>query len=199
MAADDLGAREKKLRQLKATLVFIDESGLLLAPLLRRTWSPRGRTPVLLQRTRHHEKVSVIAALAVRGARGPARLFFRLHPKVNIKGPLIREFLNQLRRQLRGPVVVLWDRLAGHLSGPARGFAAQNPRFYFVFLPPYAPQLNPVEGVWSWLKRNPLANYAPFDATELNRRAHRHACALQRRPKLLRAFLKHSPLFVGLK
>ena len=179
--------------------MFIDESGLLLAPLLRRTWSPRGHTPVILQRTRHHEKVSVIAALAVRGERGPARLFFRLHPHVNINGPRIREFLHQLRRQLRGPVVLLWDRLAGHRSGPARGFAAQNPRFHFVFLPPYAPELNPVEGVWSWLKCNPLANYAPVDAAELNRRAHGHARALQRRPKLLRGFLKNSPLLAGLK
>ncbi len=68
-----------------------------------------------------------------------------------------------------------------------------------MFLPPYAPQLNPVEGVWSWLKRNPLANYAPVDAAELNRHAHGHARTLQRRPNLLRAFLNHSPLFVGLQ
>jgi transposase len=133
--------------------------------------------------------------LAVRGERGPARLLFRLHPKVNLNGPRIRAFLDQLRRQVRGPVVLLWDRVAGHLSGSARGFAAQNPRFHFVFLPPYAPELNPFEGIWNWLKRNPLANYASVDAAVLNRRAYGHARTLQRRPKLLRAFQDRSPLF----
>jgi hypothetical protein len=54
-----LAAGKKNASRLNATLVFLDESGLMMAPLVRRTWAPRGQTPILLQRTRSRDKVSV--------------------------------------------------------------------------------------------------------------------------------------------
>lgn len=56
---------QKKVRRLAAHLVLIDESGLLMAPLVRRTWAPRGETPQLYQRGRHREKVSLAIAFWV--------------------------------------------------------------------------------------------------------------------------------------
>jgi transposase len=160
-----LAAHQKKAGRLKACLVFIDESALLLSPLLRRTWSPCGRRPILLQRTRHHQKLSVIAALVVSRSRRHLRLCFRLHQDHAVDSPRVVAFLRQLGRQVRGPLIVVWDRLNAHRSKMIRAFAARQPRFQFEYLPPYAPELNPVEYGWSWLKTNPLANYAPTDAT----------------------------------
>ncbi len=59
-------------------MVFIDESGLLLLPVGRRAWAPRGRTPVLWHIGRHRRKVSVIAALCVSPERRAVRLYFQL-------------------------------------------------------------------------------------------------------------------------
>ena len=66
-------------------------------------------------------------------------------------------------------------------------------------LPPYAPELNPIEYVWSYLKLNPMANLAFFDLEALTTTARRHGRSLQRKPDLLRSFLGHSPLSLRLK
>ena len=67
------------------------------------------------------------------------------------------------------------------------------------FLPAYAPELNPVEYAWSYLKMNPLANWPTFEIAELAALTHRHARSLQRDELLLRSFLRHSPLFLRLR
>jgi hypothetical protein len=54
---------KKNAARLKAALVFIDESGFLMAPYVRRSWAPKGATPVLYQCGRSHQKVSDQAAL----------------------------------------------------------------------------------------------------------------------------------------
>ena len=140
-----VAAHQKKARRLKATLVFIDESGLLMSPYLRRTWHPRGQTPVLYQRTRHHRKVSVIAALGVSPGRRRVRWCFRLHVETSIVSSLVRAFLCQLGRWIRGPLVLVWDRLKSHRSRTVQQFIRQHPRFSLEWLPAYAPELNPVE------------------------------------------------------
>jgi transposase len=67
------------------------------------------------------------------------------------------------------------------------------------FLPPYAPELNPVENLWSYIKRNPLANFAAADIDELFRTTKRAARQIRARPDLLRSFVKGIPLFLRLK
>jgi len=174
-------------------LVFIDESGLLLAPLLRRTWSPRACTPVLRHRTGHHHKVSVIAALVVSPARRRLQWYFRLHPAANLNARKVRAFVRQLRGQLRGALVLIWDRWNAHRSPRTQAYARAH-RIHCEWLPPYAPELNPVEYGWSWLKTNPLANHAAVDVPALARAARRHSRRLQHQPRLLWSFIHHSPL-----
>ena len=165
-----------------------------MSPWLRRTWSPCGQRPVLVQRTRHHQKVSVIAALAVSPRRRRVRLCFRLHPNQSVQSAQVTAFLRQLASQIRGPVILIWARLKAHRSRLVHAFAARWDRFEFEHFPPYAPELNPVEYGWSWIKTSPLANQAPDDAAELARLARHHARCLQHRPNLLWSFVEHSPL-----
>ena len=82
-----------------------------MAPLARRSWSPRGHTPVLVQRGRSRRKVSVIGALVISPKRRRVRAYFRLHPEANLDGPLVLSFLKQLLRALRVPLELVWDRL----------------------------------------------------------------------------------------
>ena len=165
-----------------------------MAPLVRRTWAPRGLTPILYQRTRTHKKASVIAALCVTPTRDRLHLYFRLHPGRNINSQTVISFLRSLMRQLDAPVVLVWDRLLAHRSAKVNDFIDNTTDLSTFFLPPYAPELNPVEGVWSYLKLNPLANYPATDLESLAATARHHARSVQRKQTLLRSFLKHTPL-----
>ncbi|MFQ5904765.1 MAG: IS630 family transposase [Candidatus Binatia bacterium] len=184
---------------MKAHLVFLDESGFLMAPLVRRGWRPRGQTPVLYQRTRSHQKVSAIAALCVAPDRNRIRLYFRLHPNTNINAGLVIEFLRHLVRQLDAPIVLVWDRLLAHRAGKVQAFIRENANLHADFFPPYAPELNPVENVWGYLKINPLSNRPFFDVDTLAQNTRSHGRSIQRKQWLLRSFIKHSPLSSCLK
>lgn len=138
-----------------------------MAPLVRRTWARAGCTPLLSQRTRSYRHVSTIGAISISPQRRRIGLFLRLHPGETIRGEQTVEFLRQLLRHLRDPVVLLWDRLPVHRSGQVGQFVEDHPRLHIEYFPGYAPELNPVEYLWSWLKRNPLANHCPNHLDEL--------------------------------
>ena len=165
-----------------------------MAPLVRRTWAPRGHTPVLLQRARSHQKVSAVAALVVSPGRDRVQLYFRLHPGRNVRAGEAVEFLRILHRHLRGPLIVIWDNLNVHRSKKVRALLETTPGLLAEYLPPYAPELNPVEYLWSFLKLHPLANLAFFDLDEIATATRSHARALQRNEELLRSRPLAGPL-----
>jgi DDE superfamily endonuclease len=73
-----------------------------------------------------------------------------------------RDLLAAAHHQLPGGnIVLVWDNLSIHLRAELRAFTAAQPWLEVFQLPSYAPDLNPVEGIWSVLKRGPLAN-VPF-------------------------------------
>jgi transposase len=94
--------------------------------------------------------------------------------------------------------VLVWDRLNAHRAKRTAKFMAGFHHLHTFFLPAYAPELNPVEYAWGYLKMNPLANRPAFEAAALAAMAHRHARVMQRNEPLLRSFLRHSPLFLRL-
>lgn len=164
-----------------------------MAPLVRRSWSVRGHTPVLRQRGRCYQKVSAIAALCIAPTRDRIALYFRLHQDTNINAERAMNFLEHLQRQLRTPIVLIWDRFQAH-KGELLNECVLPRSAHLQYLPPYAPELNPVEYLWAYLKTNPLANDPILD---LHLLAHRTRCAaysVQRRPELLRSFLRHTGL-----
>ncbi len=188
-----MAADQKKARHLRGWLVFIDESGLLLLPVVRRTWSRCGQTPVLRDVGRNLKKVSAIAALCVSPDRGEVRLYFQLLVDENFNAVAVLGFLKQLARHFADPLLLVWDRAKIHRGLNTAVFldVMQWRQFYF---PPYAPELNPVEYVWSYLKTNPLANLACPEVALLASAGRRHARSLQHKPGLLRSFIRHSPL-----
>ena len=186
MGHGDVAASKKNAARRRATLVFLDEAGFLMAPLARRTWAPRGETPVLTQRTRAHQKVSAIAAVVIPPRRDRVRCFFRLAPDANFDGPRIVAFLQHLRRTLRGPIVLIWDRLQAHRGACMQAYLRRARDLTTQLLPPYAPERNPVELIWGHAKRNGLANFAPLHLTDLTQRSHATTRSIARRQPLLR-------------
>jgi transposase len=96
-------------------------------------------------------------------------------------------------------LVILCDRLNAHRAAPVRSLLAQTPDLHVAYLPAYAPELNPVEQVCGYLKGNPLANLGATDVDELAGVARQRGRSLQRKQRLLRSFLAHTPLPLRLK
>jgi len=169
-----------------------------MAPLVRRSWSVRGHTPVLRQRGRCQHKVSAIAALCVLPNRDRIALYFRLHPDANINTERAMDFLEHLQHQLHTPIVLVWDSFQAH-KGELIKQCVLPRSAHLEYLPPYAPELNPVEYLWAYLKTNPLANDPAFDLHTLAHRARRAAHSVQRRQGLLRSFFRHTKLPLRLR
>lgn len=165
-----------------------------MTPLIRRTWGLRGHTPPLTVRARSHEKVSGLGALVVSPRRRRVTFYLALHPKKNIKGPDVLQALRHLRRHHRGPAVLLWDRGRPHRHQAVSQDLARHPAWHVEWLPPYAPELNPMEQGWTYLKYGRLANWAPADVATIHRTVRREARRAARRPSLLRNFFRHSQL-----
>jgi hypothetical protein len=167
-----------------------------MGPLVRRSWQPRGQTPVLRQRGRRLDKVAAVAALCVSPRRDRVRLYSRLHPKAEIGARQVAGLLRQLNQELKQPCVLVWDCLNAHRAKRTRQFAEDSNSLHPFFLPANAPELNPVKYAWGYLKMNPLANQPTFEIEKLAAPAHRHTRSLQSNGLLLRSFPRHSPLFL---
>jgi hypothetical protein len=87
----------------------------------------------------------VIGGLSISPRRRRLRLFLRWHPDANIGELEVTAFLRALLRHLRGDVIIVWDRLNAHRSRLVRAYVERRQRVTLEFLPPYAPELNPVE------------------------------------------------------
>jgi len=167
---------------------LVDESGLSESPNRYRTWAPRGRTPVL-QSDFNWKTLSVIAGVTW------WNFYFKLFPGP-IKEAQIIKFLQHLMRHLRRPLLVIWDGLPGHRSTRVRDFvAAQGDRLTLERLPAYAPELNPVEHIWGYLKQRELPNLCPRQLWELSAAAQSALRRMRRRPTLVMAFWKQAELF----
>jgi transposase len=191
-----LATDQKKARRQQAHIALIDESGLLMAPLVRRTWAPRGETPNLLQRgSGPREKVSVAAALWLTPRRDRLGLYFQTLPNVFFNSWNVAAFLEALLLAVPGRVVVVWDRGKMHGGDPIRqAQEVYSGRLTLEKLPPYAPILNPIEPLWSWLKYDRLNNFAPRDAVELNQRVFVELLAVRRDQRFLRSLFHASDL-----
>lgn len=145
--------------------MFFDESGVSLTPTVRRSWAPIGQTPVLRHRF-NWTRASMAAALCYPPAgdthRGRARVGFHVQPGAYNTDTLI-DVLGELRALLApDPVTLLWDGLPAHRSRAMREFLATQADWLAVErLPGYAPDLNPVEALWSSVKSVELANLCP--------------------------------------
>lgn len=124
-----------------------------------------------------------------------SNVYFRLHPGT-IKAPQIVAFLKALVAQIEHRLLIIWDGLRAHRSRLVRDYLdTLDGHVAIDFLPPYAPELNPVEYLWAWLKRHALANYCPASLTELRRTARGKLRSAQKRTTLIAAFWKQAELF----
>jgi len=162
-----------------------------LIPSVRKTWSPVGHTPVLRHRY-GHDRISAISGIAVSPKRFHCTLYCQLYGDT-IKGEEVAEFLRHLLRQVHGHLFVLLDNGKIHRSDPVRELLCRTSRLHLEPFPPYAPELNPDEGVWNHLKKA-LANGRPDTQAELMDFLADEICCLAASQSLLRGCIKQSKL-----
>lgn len=107
----------------------------------------------------------------------------------------VARFVEGLLKEVGGRLVLVWDGGPIHRGESLRGLLAKEAgRLSLETLPPYAPELNPVEPVWGWLKYSRLCNFAPHDAQELHGAVLREMNRLSQDQSLLHGFCKASKL-----
>lgn len=137
--------------------------------------------------------MSVIGNLSISPRRRRLSVFFRVQ-KENIRAPHVIRYLRALHRQHRRPLIVVLDRLNAHRSA-VRRLRERGARWLHVeWLPAYAPDLNPVEPLWSQAKYTDLANFVPDDVDHLQEEVMETIGDLQFRPHLLRSFFQSAKL-----
>jgi len=180
--------------------VFLDESGFMLTPTVRRTLAPRGKTPILRSWDRH-DRISAISAVTVSPRRRRLGLDFHLLPDdANAHGEDTVAFLKQLKRHIPGPMTILWDKGNIHdRSKVVRAYLAGHPEVVTEKLPSYAPETNPDESVWEHTKHGRLSNFTPEDTAELRAVMVEEFERIGRRPDLLAAFIRHAKVPIRLR
>jgi transposase len=188
VAQAHLANSKKNARREKRLIVFVDESGVSERPTRIKTWAIRGQTPVVQFHFNWHQ-LSLIAGMHFNG------VCFRLHDGTIAKEQVV-EFLKALLAHWRRPLLILWDSLQAHRSRLVRDYVASTEgRIKLHFLPGYAPDLNPVEFLWAWLKRHALANYCPDSFAELRHTARGKLRSAQRRSVIIAACWQQAELF----
>lgn len=153
---------------MKATLALVDESGFSLVSPLKRSWSPRGQTPSARTSLNHHKRLNMFGALLVSPKMRRLRLTIRSF-LCSLRSTHTIVFLKQLLRRVPGHIVLVWDNHKIHISPQTLEFIQKHPRLHMYRFPTCAPELNPVEFVWTQVSQHNVG-FAPHDMDELSRR-----------------------------
>jgi transposase len=172
-----------------AHIAFLDESGCMLAPLVRRTLAPRGER-VKLGCSAKRDKISVISCVTLSPRAMPVGLYYWPLVKRNFQGEEVVEFLQYLTHKLPGEWTVVWDRNKIHKkSKVVRAWLAKHPQVVVEDFPVYDPGSNPDEWVWSWAKYGKLCNLCPAAVEILCDCVMDALAELEHQPALLASFV----------
>jgi transposase len=163
----------------------------LLIPNVRKTWAPAGCTPIFYH-SYCREKISVIGSLTVSPARKRFGLYIKFHSH-NITGTEVIRFLEHLLHHMRGHIVLLWDNGLIHRRKDVNAFLKKVQRLHVFRFPGYAPEINPIEHVWTHGKRD-LSNSAHRDKKQMGSHLHYSIGRVRNSQQLLASCIEHSEL-----
>jgi len=182
VVAGAVAGTKKKADEEQATILWVDEAGFYLLPMAVRTWAPRGQTPILrVKLTRDH--LSAISGITLDG-----RLFMQVRPD-SYDAEAVVGFLRVLLRKIPGKIILIWDGSPIHRANALKDFLKRGAakRLHLEQLPGYAPDLNPDEGIWNYLKRVELGNVCCTDLNDLSTQLIRARERLRHKREIIRS------------
>jgi transposase len=148
-----------------------------------------GQTPILREWwTRDH--LSAISAISPEGQR-----YFHCQDH-SLNSDDVVAFLEHLRREVPGRMVIIWDGSPIHRSRTIQEFLSQgaSPRLHLERLPAYAPELNPDEGVWRQLTGVELRNLCCLNIPHRRREVRDAVTRVRRKPRLIQRVFRGARL-----
>lgn len=165
-----------------ATIYFADEAGIRSDYHAGTTWAPVGQTPVVPTTGARHT-VNMISAVTAAGA-----LRFAVYDGT-LNARLFIDFCTRLLHDAPGPVFLVVDGHPAHrATATAQFVASTDGRLRLVFLPGYAPELNPDEWVWKNVKADRIGRAGISSADDLKNKALAALHRLQKLPHVIRGF-----------
>ena len=173
------GAKKRAIAEGR-TILFVDESAFYLLPGVVRTWAPVGETP-LLRCKLTHDHYSVISAITPTG-----EIYLTMQTAAYDSVAVIA-FLEQLQSAIEGKLLIIWDGATIHRSQAIKDFLAAGAaaRIWLERLPGYAPDLNPDEGIWHYLKHVELKNVCCHDLRQLEQELTAAVKRLSAKPEII--------------
>jgi len=163
----------------------VDESGFRPLPSVVRTWAPKARTPIL------HEWLTWDHLSAISAITPAGELYMSIQEHA-LKSEDVVCFLQQLLDQVPGLLLIVWDGIPTHRSRAVKEFLAAGAaqRLWLEQLPGYAPELNPDEGIWNYLKRVELHNLVCHDLIQLRSELEQAMGRVKHKPEVIRGCVK---------
>lgn len=173
------------VRRNRAILYFEDESGVSLAPVIGKTWSKKGKTPII-RVTGKRGGVLAMSAISPSG-----RMLFRLE-KRRINSKVMIEFFKQIMQShKRRKIALVMDQAPCHVSKMVRDYEKSEKKLKIFYVPPYSPDLNPDEKVWRHLKNISLKDHHAQNKNQLTRVVLSALRKIQKSPGLTNSFFKN--------
>lgn len=137
-------------------LSFQDESAVRLLPSRSKSYSLIGSSPQILCDEKNKKYVSISGVISVTG-----KLYYEVREEEGFKKQGLIRFLKNCRRKMRKNLLIIWDNAPSHKSKELKTYLASqdqlNPAIWLENLPAYSPELNPIEQLWGYIKKE-LAN-----------------------------------------
>jgi transposase len=181
--SEDYPKLQARAKRRRGDIFFLDEAGVRSDQVLGRTWGEKGKTPEV-PTSGQRQSINAISAVNARGA-----FWYEVYSGRFNATRFRDEFLKSFMRGRRRPVFLVVD---GHPSHRAKMIAAYvkelKGRLELHFLPGYAPELNPDEFVWNYVKNEGVSKKPLKRNESLRHRVEADLAGIKRRPALVRSF-----------
>jgi transposase len=172
---------KKRAEKLSAAIFFLDEAGFQSDPPLGRTYGLKGTTPVVTS-SGQRQSINVISAVQASGGFWAATYTGKLDAESFVV--FLRDFMKG-----RGKVFLVVDGHPAHKANLVKEYVASlKGRLELHFLPPYAPDLNPDEFVWNYMKNQGVSKKPLKKNESLRERVEQDLVAIQNNKKLVGSF-----------
>lgn len=137
------------LENTEAILLYEDEFSLSNTATLNYCWSERGVQPQISCKQRNRERLTVFGSYNYHT--GQTIINFKEKGNSNTFKEHLKKVLYEYRD--KDKIIMVLDNVRYHHAKKIAKWLELNPKLEFLFLPPYSPELNPIERLWWYMRK----------------------------------------------